>query len=31
MIISSEIENVKKVENLTEKITNPEKHFKSFR
>ena len=31
MIISSEIEIVEKVENLTKKITNGEKHFKSFR
>jgi hypothetical protein len=31
MIISSEIENVEKVENFGEKIDNGEKHFKSFR
>ena len=31
MIISSEIENVEKVENLSKKIDNGEKHFKSFR
>ena len=31
MIISSEIEIVEKVENLTKKIANGEKHFKSFR
>jgi hypothetical protein len=30
MIISSEIENVEKVENLRKKITKAEKHFKSF-
>ena len=29
MIISSEIENVEKVENLTKKIANGEKHFKN--
>jgi hypothetical protein len=31
MIISSEIENVEKVGNLTKKIEDGEKHFKSFR
>ena len=30
MIISSEIENVEKVGNLTKKIKKSEKHFKSF-